>query len=533
MAVTEIKEPVEQRLHQDIVGLLDPADVVDDLRRPLESAASDWLSQSLDKASDALFNRARRCEAGTLRDSCHDAVRALHRHRRTIDQRFRQVLDECFQCGFDKPARPSSDQTGSQRQRDAIQDDAIVEATANRVRAQHHAKLEELERRLSYIASLDEAGGDNPFDPAVILRSFGAALRAVGIDTRPRLVIYRAFENELLNSLGEVYDTLIAELEAAGLVPQAPVTQQAASQESELDAQDAAAPKRSERGGANNDADSEPPDREHGEATCSTEPCAPEGSLTNANDALRLVRQQVRVVVESKLDREPDLPQELARFLRQTWCDAMVVQGIRFGITGDCWYDNKHVMERLVAVMRPQANEADRQAAERELPQVITRMQRALRAVMEDSTLISEITDHLLDAFNCVNGPDRLETPQPGRRTTGTNNVTPGQLPDNVVVGEFAQGGANQSAMPRVDQADEETRRELATIPVCSWFVFIDSQGQQCRACLQARLDGGYRYVFADRHGDKIAEYSLDELALAVETGNAVPLEEATEPGDE
>lgn len=532
MAVTEIKEPVEQRRNQDIVGLLDPADVVDDLRRPLESAASVWLSQSLDKAGDALFNRARRCEAGTLRESCHDAVRALHRHRKTIDRHFRQALDECFHCGFDKPARPASGQTGSQRQRDVVQDDAIVEATANRVRAQHHAKLEELERRLSYIVPLDEAGGDNPFDPAVILRSFGAALRAVGIETRPRLVVYRAFENELLTSLGEVYDTLVAELEAAGLIPQTqvPVTEQAATNETTAEAGDGAVPNGSDDRAATNDAGSEPSSNVHAEGGGNHQSSASAESITDAGDVLRLVRQQVRVVVESKLDREPDLPQELPRFLRQTWCDAMVVEGVRFGVSSNRWYDNKHVMERLVAVMRPQTNEADRQAAERELPEVMTRMQRALRAVMEESTLISEITDHLLDAFNRVNGPDRPETPKGGRRAS---TAVRGELPDNVLVAEFTSDGASQPASQPFEQADEETRRELATIPVCSWFVFIDSQGQQCRACLQARLDGGYRYVFADRHGDKIAEYSLDELALAVETGNAVPLEEATEPGDE
>ncbi|GEM_PF-3993442 len=490
MAVKEIDEDASDQ--SPIVGL-EPNDVIDDLRAPLESSARRSLHTSLERAADTLFDRSRREDSATLCHSCVSAVRALRNYRQTIIDAFRASLGAAIDRGFGHAA--ASRRGPPPRNQEELQEQAMIDRAVARLREQNSAILQELESRLRLVAPASSEDAIHPFGPEVLVRALAAGLRDSGIELRPRIIVYKAFTDELLVSLDAVYTRLNRELAAAGL---------SASTFGSASAVDDAA------------------ERPEINTTESLERVSPPSDDECAAARINVVRQHVKVAVETRLGRVLDLPEPVCRFLRESWSDVMLRTGIDQGVHGEAWRDQVRVMEWLIRSMQVTDNAEQCQAAE--FPHLLQRIREELEGIMRNSAVIEDLMERLCRVYaarhEVVEATGRALVP-----------ATERSIPDNVVVANFTgesagsqEGGELHSAVP--EASDDEIKRELAAIALGHWFEFVDSNGRRTRACLQARLDHGQHYIFADDTGQRVADYRLEDLAVAVEGGFVAPLDE-------
>lgn len=480
-----------------------PVDLFDDLREPMEAAALSCLATTLEKAADALFDRAYREHRAAIRDSCHAAVRALHRDRAAITRRFRETLDASLERAFGV----ARDDPWAER--DYVnRDRAIVEATAERVRRQHDGALAEVYQCLAPVVAVADGGDGHPFGPETLVRAFAEALAATDIELRPRLLIYRMFENALIESLGSVLEELKAAFNAAGLTPDKSGTGSSAVVALGPSCQAAGATAAKPTSAAGEDAGlTQAEDRQ-----------TPSGPSRAPSKRVAAVRRAVTEAVEAQVNAKPEVGEAPVRFLRQAWFNVMLITGIKYGVGGELWCHQCRLMEWLLRSFQPPSAEKARRRLDNQLPALLRRLRVELITVMRDHDVADRLIDPLRRAHAA--GIESSDEAAGLLEPDGGVGRGAGSSPNNVVQARFDKQAADRS------RTTNELKRALALMPLCSWFSLAASEGQREIACLQARAEGGQRYIFADRHGFRVAEYGLTELAQAVRRGTATPVDD-------
>ena len=202
-------EPLAQRLCQHWQGALAPQ-----------------VNAALEAADDALFQRAEREETDTAQDQYFSAMRELRLQRQAVQERFAATLEQSLKqaLGVDDPnahynalASAGGTETWSLMDRDEVEEEVAIDATASRLRGRVSSVLADIDERLSRLVPRSGDGDANPLDPVAVVEAFACALRAVGISIQARIIVYKLLERELLTSLADAYERLNTELAAAGL----------------------------------------------------------------------------------------------------------------------------------------------------------------------------------------------------------------------------------------------------------------------------------------------------------------------------
>jgi hypothetical protein len=502
---------VEVREERDATAL-DPADLLDDLRAPLEAAALTCLATTFKKAADSLFDRAYRGDTASIRSSCLAAMRSLHRDRDAITRRFKSALDDALKGAFGVGEHANGALSANRLARGVVAcDQTVIDATVERVRHQHEAALTATHRRLAPAIAVQDSVDGHPFGPETLVHALAEALGPTDIELRPRLLVYRAFERALIDSLGALLDQLNKELDAAGLTPQTPFLpgrSVSAGRDTAGNGQAQSTLDQAHRRG----------DDEAPSAGASSAGRRRADSGAAAGKRVAAVRQAVKKLVEERLQAEPDLSEVPARFLRRPWAHVLLASGVKCGVGGELWTHHQRLMEWLLRSFRPVADDRVKRRVEREFPALLRRLRAELLTVTSDREFVANQIEHLRTAH--AGGRGESAGGGVANGAAGDKSQASAYQADNVVVARFDKPG---NADP---EPNGEVMRELHLLPLCSWFAFRGPQGERMFACLQARVDDGERYIFADRHGNRMAEYALTELAEAVTNGTAAPVDD-------
>lgn len=246
------------------------------------------------------------------------------------------------------------------------------------------------------------------------------------------------------------------------------------------------------------------------------------------------VRAQVTGAVEARVGwSDPDRPEVVERLLREAWFKVLFITGIKHGVDSALWVEQTGLMDELLRALQRHDDASERDATRNALPSLLQGVQDGLNGVMYNPAGISRLVDDLQRAFAELN--PESQNPAQGNGHEPPDHASPQGPADvaanNEVVATFERGDATTSAPSGSESAvapsaDDDVKRKMASIPICSWFEFTDDSGERTRACLQARVEGGQRYIFADRHGRRVAEYSVRELVAAMEAGTATAVED-------
>lgn len=239
------------------------------------------------------------------------------------------------------------------------------------------------------------------------------------------------------------------------------------------------------------------------------------------------VRSQVSQTIETRLASAGELPDVLAQLLREAWFKVMFVTGVKHGVDSELLQGTTQVMDSLIWSLTPREDPVDRAYVAEELPNLLQRIHDGLNSIMYPPGAINELIEGLRQAHAEINPPPSA-TELGMEADNAAETATPATA--NVVVATFDRGAGEGQPSTDPAAAPEDSHeaivRHLSRMPILSWFDIVETDGRRHRACLQARVDDGQTYVFANRHGERVVETTLDDLARDVAAGRARPLEE-------
>ena len=257
---------------------------------------------------------------------------------------------------------------------------------------------------------------------------------------------------------------------------------------------------------------------------------AQEGAETRKARA-EAVRAHVTDTIEARLAETSGLPDVVAGLLNQAWFKLMFVTGVKHGIDGELWQSQKQVMDSLIWSMSAHEDPIDRAYVAEELPNLLQRIHDELNSIMYNPAAINDFIEELQAAHAAVNPPPSAQElgSEPPSRSTEQRSLETTHT-DNVRVASFREAPSDSTEIAESAQDSQASHQEivqkLTRVPILSWFDIVETNGRRHRACLQARVDDGQTYVFASRHGERVAEYNLDDLARAIADGTAKPIED-------
>ncbi|GEM_PF-1687272 len=263
-----------------------------------------------------------------------------------------------------------------------------------------------------------------------------------------------------------------------------------------------------------------------GAVTASPAMQEPAASRRSRADA---VRAAVNHAIQSRLDEAESVPDVVRRLLSEGWFRVLFITGIKEGVDSELWRRYIQVMDSLIGSMTPHRDSTDRQHNAEELPRLLQRLQDGLNSVLYNPRAIDEFMAQLESAYAELNPPlperadesdyQRTIRPQAATYIDDTTFHTPQS--DSTVA------AANEEASGTTTATRGVLHSRLTRMPICTWFEFVRDDGQRYRACLQARVDDGQCLIFANRQGEKVSEYQVTELAAAIDSGRAYPIEDA------
>ncbi len=250
-------------------------------------------------------------------------------------------------------------------------------------------------------------------------------------------------------------------------------------------------------------------ERERAEAIEERTRQAAEGNLK-----VEAAREAVQAEVEQRIDAQ--VPDVVRRLLEEAWFRVLFITAVREGREGDAWRHQVGVMDQLVWSVRPKSDAAERQRMLELMPRLLQDLREGLNAIMYNPYEMTQLFRELEAVhLKCL-------TPgaEPPVGNAGTAPVSQAQTS-----AQDAGGPAANRSVWGDRPADAEDLARVQALSRGEWFDLRD-QDPPVRAKLSARLNGGQRYVFVNRAGFRVAEYSAEDLARALREGDVMELAE-------
>ncbi len=182
------------------------------------------LNRMFDQIDDTLFGKAERSENGSEQTLFFDAMRELRLKQGQVVGLCVQGLTEDFRflpAGGRRRAEVLFDaESLSLVQNDVLEEQVAFDNMIKRSRAATQRDLEHLTLRLAAVISGVRVEDDNnPLSPDRLVAHFGRACSCIEIDIKPRLVLYKLFEKQVLVHLKSIYEAANKYLIEQGVMP--------------------------------------------------------------------------------------------------------------------------------------------------------------------------------------------------------------------------------------------------------------------------------------------------------------------------
>ena len=175
------------------------------------------LKDLFDKVDDALFSRADRATSNQDQNLYFDSMREVRIRRRTVEANFFRNIDIKFAQLFDANAYrsgsvkedliPSIDNLSIVKN-DELEELVAMEALVSKANEQLAEPIQHLTLRIDHLVPVKVYQKNNPVGPDAISDAFFDACACLEIDLKARLVLYKLFENLLLEKLKPLVDSL-------------------------------------------------------------------------------------------------------------------------------------------------------------------------------------------------------------------------------------------------------------------------------------------------------------------------------------
>jgi len=202
---------------------------VDACRQVLLRTVPRLMEQMFGKLDDALYELADRADNNSLQSTYFDAMREVRKDRERIEDGFKDNVLDCFD-RFWSSGRVAIRMGNKSSELDAaefslVENEDLEEGLAfnnmiSRGENRYYQELYGLNQRVSYLTGGCEVDQtNNPLAPAAICTAFHQVATAMSLDVPIKLVIYKQFEREVVDSLGDFYRETNNLLVQGGVLP--------------------------------------------------------------------------------------------------------------------------------------------------------------------------------------------------------------------------------------------------------------------------------------------------------------------------
>jgi anti-sigma28 factor (negative regulator of flagellin synthesis) len=203
-----------------------PSQVLGQCRSKLSRFIDPRMQALMQEIDDSLFKRAEQAGDGSEQNLFFDGMRQVRLKREQVLEQFSAQLSESFNNFLHGRFKNKTEKAQAPElelslvENDSLEQDIAIDGMTRKVRAANADVLYLIRRRLeSVTARRDLAEDVFPMDPASLADNFRQAIDRIDLPLQIQLIIFKLFEQQVLNTLAEVYQQLNELLLEKGILP--------------------------------------------------------------------------------------------------------------------------------------------------------------------------------------------------------------------------------------------------------------------------------------------------------------------------
>ncbi|CAN5336477.1 hypothetical protein BH11PSE14_BH11PSE14_13710 [soil metagenome] len=192
----------------------------DTLRKRSLSHLQAALGRVLGKADDWLFDLAQK-EGAVAGSPPLDAMRVLRLSRAPLESAFTRHFETGFEALLQQISQKRAATELSLVEEGQLEAQLASEVVVEAITRAHGPALDAVERRFASMVGVEKLDtGLNPLSPSSLANGMQAAQADISLPDNLRVVLFKIYERELVNSLGALLTELNARMTTAGVLPE-------------------------------------------------------------------------------------------------------------------------------------------------------------------------------------------------------------------------------------------------------------------------------------------------------------------------
>jgi hypothetical protein len=218
--------------------------------------------------------------------------------------------------------------------------------------------------------------------------------------------------------------------------------------------------------------------------------------ITSRKEQLESAKNNAKFEIESRLDQYL-IPESIKNMLKNGWYDVLMMANFVQEDDADAWKKAINVMDELIWSLQPKESDKERQALLERTPQLMHDIRQGLADVSYDTDnteiALRDLKNHHVKV---IRGNISVPT------LSATQIITKGCTP-------------SEPTQQTTELTQEEQQLEDAkNLEIGTWIEFVDGQGDTASCKLSWKSRGNDKFLFVNRKGQKIAEMTLNGLAI-------------------
>jgi Protein of unknown function (DUF1631) len=187
-----------------------------------------FLRELFDKVDDAMFELADKANNNHDQNIFFDSMREVRIRRRAMETSFFRSIDISFAQLLD-PSAYRDETKGSEKsvslddlslvKNDELEEMVAVDGMVNKANEQFAEPIQHLTLRIDHLVPTKVYQKNNPLGVDVICNAFTDATKALNVDVKAKLVLFKLFDNIVMTKLGKLFDVLNQTLIDANILP--------------------------------------------------------------------------------------------------------------------------------------------------------------------------------------------------------------------------------------------------------------------------------------------------------------------------
>jgi len=198
------------------------------IRNQSVSIILDRLNRMFDGIDDSFFELANNAHTNNEQNRYFESMREIRIKRKGIEKHLQTVITQAFDDPIEisqEQSNKTENETTSIDELSLVQNNALEEAVAiksmiTRVKADYAGSLMHFQTRYSaFLAGENSEKLYNPLNPETLCKSFGEACSVLDMEIKEKLIVFKQFDREVVDSLVDALDSGNKTLADAGILP--------------------------------------------------------------------------------------------------------------------------------------------------------------------------------------------------------------------------------------------------------------------------------------------------------------------------